>query len=793
MKLIEFVKLVFKHKIILLLLPGLAALLAVFFTINTSREYYSQTILFTGLASGSSIEMEKSFNYLAANNAFDNLINIINSRETREEVAIRLLSQHLLLDTANEKYISPAVFTELKADFPKNLYGYVKGSSKSYKSNVTSIYKKDSLSLSVVPESISVEDYENTVASLTRLMNSDNTNFVYSLLNYEHPYYSLEAISKVKSMRISSSDLIKLSYEAGDPGICQQTLAIYIDVCIRKYKDLKENGSDAVVKYFQAQLMEAEIKLKVIEEELLKFNQDNSIINYYEQSKAIAIVKEDLDVEYNKKQAELAGSEASSKKLEQKLEIQELVQKKSNRILDSKKLLGDLNFEIAMAEGRGNSSDKAQYIDDLTKQAATLEKDIKASVSELYTFQNSVEGVPTAKILPIWVDQVVETEDIKAKLGVMSERNIEFQKQYKKYAPAGANLKRIERKIDVAEQGYLEILRGLNLAKLKFQDTQLSTNLKAVDPPYFPLKPIPSKRRIIVLGIGVVSFILLLAVILMMEFFDDTLKNIEKAKEKLQIPAIGMLAKLFRTHGRYDLIPIQDRLIELVMQNLNHTLKIPESTNRPKVITLISIQKEEGKSVVGNNIARKLQESGKSVLMLNHSKPVNKSKKSSIFNIIYRFLGYNDPRYDYDHSFFQTMPIDTPGLEYQTYSQETSFYNAFSYSDLLNNGHESTVNGYDFVIIELPNFLAVNYPEQLLKNTDIALLICRANRLWSPADAVFLDKMKAIIPSKLHFIINGVELDEVESLLGSLSKQPSKTKQHVKNLLRLQFYSQSAI
>lgn len=126
------------------------------------------------------------------------------------------------------------------------------------------------------------------------LMKSNNTNFVYSLLNFDHPYYSLEAISKVKAVRISTSDLIELSYEAEDPGICQQTLAIFNEVCIKKYKNLKENGSDAVIKYFETQLKQSENKLKNIEDLLLKFNQDNSIINYYEQSKAVANVKEDM-------------------------------------------------------------------------------------------------------------------------------------------------------------------------------------------------------------------------------------------------------------------------------------------------------------------------------------------------------------------------------------------------------------------------------------------------------------------------------------------------------------------
>ena len=429
----------------------------------------------------------------------------------------------------------------------------------------------------------------------------------------------------------------------------------------------------------------------------------------------------------------------------------------------------------------------------LNKQASTLEKEIKSNIGQLYTFQNSVEGVPTSKILPKWVDKVIETEDLKAKLGVMNKRNKEFQKQYEKYAPAGTNLKRIGRKIDVAEQEYLEILHGLNLAKLKFQDTQLSSNLKAVDPPYFPLKPIPSKRKVVIIAIAFVSFILLLGTILVMEFFDNTLKNIGVAEEKLEIPAMGMLAKLFKTNGQFDLISIQDRLIELIMQNLNHALKTKNSSNTTKVLTILSIQKDEGKTVIANNIARKLQKAGKSVLVLNHSNTEKQNINSTKSSLLHKFLGYQDPRNDYSHPFLSNITKDLKGLEFCTYTEDNEFYNAKSYEDLIRNCPEEIKKQPDFVIIELPNILEVNYPEDLIINSDISLLVCRSNRLWSKSDENLLNKIKEFIPSKLQFIINGVELNEVEALLGELAKQRSKARQRIKNILRLQFYSTSKI
>nr|WP_315224024.1 hypothetical protein [uncultured Flavobacterium sp.] len=789
MKLIEFIKLILKHKVAFIVIPTFVGLLAVLLTSNPKHSYYSQTKLYTGLATGSSIEMDKSFNYFATNIAFDNLINIINSRDTQEEVAIRLLSQHLLLNKPNNKFISDKTFEELKADIPKEIYRYV---VKSKINTIPSTFEGEEAN-STLPETVNSADYEQTVANLMNLMKSNNTNFVYSLLNFDHPYYSLEAISKVKAVRISTSDLIELSYETEDPGICQQTLAIFNEVCIKKYKNLKENGSDAVIKYFETQLNNSENKLKTIEDLLLKFNQDNSIINYYEQSKAVANVKEDMDVEYSNKKAELAGSQASAKKLEQKLEVQELVQEKSNRILESKKRLGELNYEIVMSEAKSNNAEKSPNVETLKKQASQLQNEIKSSVAKLYTFQNSVEGVPTSKILPQWVDKVVETENLKAKLQVMNKRNAEFGQQYAKYAPAGANLKKIERQINVAEQEYLEILHGLNLAKLKFQDTQLSSNLKAVDPPYFPLKPIPSKRKIVIIAMIALSIILLLASILIMEFFDNTLKNVTVAEDKLLIPAMGMLSKVFKTNDKLDLINIQDRLMELLIQNLNHALKTKQLYNKTKIITLLSTQKNEGKTVIATNIAKKLKHSGKSVIVLNHSDILKPRRSSQRFPLLSLLLGYQDPRIDYDHPFLANPNDYLEDSEYLKYEVDEQFYGSNSYDELTITGNSIPKKPLDYVIIELPNILDTNYPADLILASDLVLLVCRSNRLWSKADENLLNNIKGLTPSKLQFIINGVELDEVESLLGELPKKRSKVRSKIKNILRFQFHSKNHI
>ncbi|MBL0356115.1 MAG: hypothetical protein IPP72_04165 [Chitinophagaceae bacterium] len=797
MKLIALIRLMLKHLMLLIITPVLLAVLVVMLTREPKLSYTSSTVLYTGLASGSSIEMEKSFNYFATNTAFDNLINIIKSRETQEEVAIRLLSQHLLLPKADAKYISPKLYNALKTKIPGYLYAYVAhdGSAASQMTSIDSLPADDNNSTdssNLFPPFINKADYEKTVANLTALMKSSDTNFVYKLLNYEDEHYSIKAISAIKVERLSNSDLIKLTYEVNDPGICQQTLAVFNEVCIKNYKNIKENRSDAVVKYFEGQLRQANLQLKHAEDQLLSFNKSNNIINYYEQSKAVAVVKEDMEVDYNNKKAQLAGTEAATRKLEEKLNIQQLVQLKSNSVLEKRKQLGDVNFEMASAEAVNNDI-SAQKIAVLKKQAERLKSEIKKSVEELYGYQNSVEGLPISTTLNEWITNVTEAENLKAKLKVMDQRNKDFQQQYSIYAPAGANIKRIEREISVSEQGYLEILHGLNLAKLKLQDNELTSNLKAVDPPYFPLQSVPTKRAVLVIAAAMVGFMLVLGIILTMEYFDDTLKNINKASKILQLPCLGMIPKILRNPGPVSLPFIQNRLLEISTQNIEQFLNRHHSGKTVKTILFISTTAKEGKSVLAGNICRKLVQDGKKVLLLNYSKMLQPVKPQSKFPLLNRLLGYQDPRVDFNNSFLSDPSGYLQPSECFFYKINEHFYEIKNYTEIMEQNGISISFVPDYVFIELPALIYNNYPAGLVSQADMSVLVCRSNRLWAEADKAALNNLLPLSGNNLHFIINGVELKEVESVLGDLPKRSSWFRKKIKNLFRFQFFSKNQI
>ncbi|MGZ0016169.1 exopolysaccharide transport family protein [Yeosuana sp. AK3] len=792
MKIIDFIRLLLRHLALLVMVPFTLAVLVLALTSNPSFLYSSQTVLYTGLATGSSIEMDKTFNYFATNIAFDNLINIINSRETQEEVAVRLLTIHLMLPKANPKFISKELYEELKLKIPKEIYNYIETGDASSFFSPNQIVVNNPL-----PPEINRYNYEKTVQSFLKLMRSSNDNFIYEILNYEDDkHYSLKALSNVQAARINSSDLIKMSYTVNDPGICQQTLAIYNEVCIKNYKNIKENRSDAVVKYFEEQLAQANKNLKMAEDKLLEFNKSYNIINYYEQSKAVAVVKEDMEVDYNNKLAQLAGTQAATKRLEEKLDIQENIQNENNKVLEKKKILGDINYQIALNEARDNSDTDAFIISKLTElknQKEVLTKEIKESVNQIYSYQNSIEGVPISKLLPDWMNNVVETENLKAKIKVMDQQNKKFEDQYATYAPAGANIKRIEREISVSEQEYIEILHGLNLAKLKLQDNELSSNLKTIDPPYYPLSPNPTKRTILILAAAFLGGILTLGIILVMEFFDDTLKNAINASKKTSFASLGMMPKMILDSGSINLPFIQKRLIEIITQNILQFFDTHASEKKVKTIIVFSTQQLEGKTVLAGNIAKTLKQEGKKVLLLNYKGKQETFKQHRKFTFLNKILGYPDPRIDFDNPFLADVSTYLEASEHYSYTINTKFYNSKNYEDIISQNNISLDYNPDFVIIELPALIYHNYPSELLTQADLDILVCRSNRVWSDSDESAISNLREACASKINLIVNGVSINEVESVLGDLPKKRTKFRKKIKAMFKFQFFSKNQI
>lgn len=718
-------------------MPIVLVAIVFYLTRNEAKTYSSNATVYTGIATGSSIvSMEESkLDLFGSRTAFDNLINIIKSRNTIEEVAIRLFTSHMILDQPSSNIIQKQSYNDLMRIVPNEVKAMVvKG------------------------------DFETTLQRFKDYKNKDYTNFIYELINFNHKNYSSKKIlSRVRVSRVQSSDLVEINYEADDPGICQNTLEILIKVFIEGYSDIKVNQSDAVVRYFLGQLDVANERLNQAENELLNFNRSNSIINYYEQTKHIASEKEHFDLTYEGIKMQNAAAKSVLKVLEGKMSIRDKTKINSTDIVDLRNQLAKVNLEIALQTNQQELDDEGEAVlvtnlSKLQDQSYELQDKLRQAISEQYSIDNTAEGLPSGSILQNWLEKVVELESTKAQLEIGNEKHQEFRDLFQSYAPLGATMKRLERKIDVAEREYLSLLHSLSLAKLKQQNVELNSNLKIIAAPIFPIEAKASKRKFLLVIAFMIGFIIPAFTIIVLEFLDSNIKNTYRAESLIGLP-VAAIFPLVNAVKRLDIDFVKDRGLDVIARRLILNTESIHEKPKPDVNLIFSILEGEGKTLLLSNLLHSLAEFGYKILYL----APNEAKEELSFKML-------------------------------NYRVNNSFHRVDSIYDLEADWTGIVFEDYDYVFVEIPGILNNSYPIKLFRSSHHSFMVTRANRAWSKADQNSLkDILEYTGENKPQILLNGVAMEEMENVLGDLPKQRSFIRRIIKNMVRLQFFSKQKL
>ena len=123
MSLFDFIRLLYRNALMVVFVPMVLAFTVFYFTRNQDKEYAASAMIYTGIASGFNIESgaDQKLDYKAVNNAFDNLLLVIESRITMEEVSLRLIASHLILEKPTYGIIEAKAFNDLHTYFSEEL------------------------------------------------------------------------------------------------------------------------------------------------------------------------------------------------------------------------------------------------------------------------------------------------------------------------------------------------------------------------------------------------------------------------------------------------------------------------------------------------------------------------------------------------------------------------------------------------------------------------------------------------------------------------------------------------
>ena len=363
---------------------------------------------------------------------FDNLINIAQSRGTHKKVSLRLLANAYTFgeEWHDNRYIQAKHYRQLLQQTPKEILNLVDR-----------------------------KDVNKTLANLTAYQQSDleNTdNFLYTIFNERGPFYSANALAGIKAERVGSSDILTISYTSADPGITQQTVEIVIEELKDAYEILRFKSARDVIAYFEEQVRLAQERLRVEEDKLMHYCVEKRVINYPEQSEALAILRYEVDDRLEVAMRTYASAVALRKMLDEKMDIRAEIIRNNTNLLRELDRISTLNQRITEREIFVTDTMDV-YSDQIKKDRIDLQKaeeNVNNIADNLNEFNFSKEGVGINDMVLEWLRALVDEAKSEAELKVLQDRRRDVFRQFTDMSPVGTMVARMERSIGVAEDNY---------------------------------------------------------------------------------------------------------------------------------------------------------------------------------------------------------------------------------------------------------------------------------------------------------------------------------------------------
>ncbi len=711
MSLYETIRLFYYNKVKILVAALLPPILIVFLTSNMEKEYQASAMLYTGIASGYTLEsgQNERIDYHRINNAFDNLIGLLKSRETMEQVGLTLLAQHLMLEEPDRYQLGQEEYENLQQVISDDL----------------------------LKEWVADSSVERTFARLHRVYEEGSSPVLQTLCTELGSPYSFKTLAKIEVKRVKSSDMILVAYRSSDPALCTSTLNVLLDVFIHRYRDLKESETNNVVAYFEEQLDSIKAKLTTAEDRLTDFRSANGVINYGEQTKALAIKKQNALEVYSNKKMGMQANESALVAIEDKLSMRESLLARNGTVLEIKQQLSEVTAQLA----RAALDSTYGALNSLEARQRELRSQMQTELVSAFNAANSRSGITTQQLLNDWLSHVITLEKEKTEVNLFGRRLAELDTEYERFAPLGSTIDRYEREIDVFEREYLEILRGLNMAKLRQQNLQLASTLKVIDAPIFPKDPLAGKRKLLVVAGFLAGFIGVISIIIAFELFDPTLQSPMKAKSHTSLHLAGALPvcddRLRKTFGD----DLEHQLLRLTLNKIKS--QIPDAS-APLLIGITSTSPRAGKTEVMQRLHEELTaQQGQSLILSSKGQAEEEQEEGAT---------YLDPVKDTNLQRLLTK-MDTKALQY--------------------------------IFIELPCLLEGDRLPAFINDLQLIVTVESPLTTWREPQVEVIQNLRDRLQDQpLLLFLNGIKPRFLDQIVGEVPKKRSKLVELGRSLLR---------
>jgi succinoglycan biosynthesis transport protein ExoP len=574
----NFFKVIKKHKFTLILVPVFAVIVAYFLVRNQPDVYSSQAKLATGIVDqtksilGDVANLQES----KVNQEFSNLIEMLKSKRILDQISYKLIIHDL---SSNKPYRKPsALMNQLNA---------------SARQHALTVYqelyrKRQALSL--------FNADQNGLHKLLESMKYDDQSLLKTLLVY----------------RVQNSDYINVQFDSDGAELSAFVVNSICTEFVNYYSLLVKENQRKAVDFLRNLLQTKEDTLNAKMLALKQYKIRNHVLNLNEKAKSLYGQMADFETRREEAERSSIATESAIASIDKKFDPADRRYVESVQVNVAQKMLS-ARAQLQAASDAYVQSNFDPRLKRRMDSLNTVVTELLGNLSDKYI----LSPLSTKKDL---VDQKlqlqIQNQLAKNSSGAINKELNRLNSKFDALVPHEAATQALESAINIASQEYLEVLQKYNQASM---ESNFSTELRVIETAE-PGIAQPSKKMLLVIISGVVSFIFCLAVLFILFFFDNSIKNARELADATKLPVLGHVDML--NNKEIDLKEIwydhkttgETRRLRDLIQSLRYELETEMGDKQ--VLLINSLDAEVGKSFIAVNLAYAYASVNKKVLII---------------------------------------------------------------------------------------------------------------------------------------------------------------------------------
>jgi len=572
-----FFTLLGKHKYTLVIIPLVAVIITYFLVRNQPDTYTSQAEIATGIVDQTKQSLNQETQQEAQiNQQFNNLIAITRSKKMLDQVSYQVMIHDL---TSNSPYRKPSKLMETLSEPAK------KHAVEVY----TELYKK---------------------RQELSLFNPDQQG-LYKLMGSMH-YDDQSILKNLTVYRADNSDFIQVQMDADNPELAAAIVNTLCREVIEYFNTMLKDNQRKAVSFLGALARAKQDSLNKRMDALREYKIQNHVFNLNEQARALYGQISDFETKLDQAKKDAVAYEGAIQNIDKQFDpndrkyMESAMVKVNQNIVNTNAQLQTLNQKYVQS---GFDSHYKAQIDSIRRVLAAQinQSSDKYITNPLSTKQNLITQKLTMQVQQQLAQNSIGS--IQHQLDALNER-------LRTLVPHEAVVQGDESAITVASQEYLDVLQKYNQTSL---ESNFTTQLKQVSNA-MPGMAAPSKKMLLVIISGIISFVFCIAVFFVLFLLDSSLKAPRDLANKTKVPVIGYLNLL--ESKSIDLNKVwadRDKNADVrMLRNLLQSIRfeVEGELHNDKILLINSITGGEGKTYLSINLAYAFAAINKQVLLI---------------------------------------------------------------------------------------------------------------------------------------------------------------------------------